>query len=1143
MKKFIHLKVQSGYSLLESIVRIDDLVDLACLNKMPALGLVDKGNMFGALEFSEKASKKGIQPIHGTIVKVHFLNNKKHISELVLIAKNDIGYQNLLHLVSEFCVTENHTSLPFSEIEKCKSGLIILSGYTKGLIGKLVLENRYSLAIELASKMQSTFGDNFYFEISRHGFKDECIETQYLQIARDLQIPVVATNEVLFLHKDMHDIHEIFLRIQHFSPDEKKVLYAKNSYFKTEEEMEKLFYDLPEALENSVLIAKRCSVRATTRDPILPSFQDNVDEKEIIKTLSRDGLVHRLSKITPDKANLLSDNKQYFERLEYELSVICEMGFAGYFLIISDLVQWAKKEGIPVGIGRGSGVGSVVAWSLLITDLDPIEFGLIFERFLNPHRISMPDFDIDFCQNKREKVIQYVQNKYGKKRVAHIITFGSLQAKAAIKDIARVLGLDFHIANKITEFIPFSAVNPVTLKKAIEKIPQLQSLYKGKIVKEINIEDDEAHEVSELIEKTLKISLAIEGLPRHISTHAAGIIIAGIDLVQIVPLYKSPHDDAILVQYSMKYAELSGLVKFDFLGLQTLTMISDCCKLLETRGVEIDISSINLKDKKTYDMLSKGKSMGVFQFESFGMRDNLTKLIPDKVEDLMALSSLYRPGPMEHIATYIACKFGNQKPSYMHPLLKPILEPTYGVIIYQEQVIEIAKAFAGYTAAKADLLRRAIGKKIASEMKKQEKEFTQGAVKNGIDISIANDVFSLIVKFAGYGFNKSHAAAYSVMSYQTAYLKAHYPREFFVSFLNLELRDFVKVNLLISEFKEIGYNVIKPDINSSVAYFSLSEKDDKSIITGLGLVKGTGIGIVQKIVSERQKSGQFTSISDFVYRMSDKDLSKKAIEGLILSGCFDSLHPDRYQLYHNLDRIMSHMYSMYNKKSGIQTSFNALDTKILTLEKQRITEDIFSRLYDELEYTGIFLSGHPASEYFSFLEEKRIRPFTFVKTLQDGIHYVNLAVVILKKDVRSSNRGVFANLIVSDPTSTFEVSIFNENLLRDVSHKLQLKTAVILKCEIYKSDNSMRITVAGVELCDDILQTRQHTINLSVNNTEELLNCINLLKNCPYKEQGNVQVVFFLKTEFGLDAKVALPMLFEMKYANIRALQPFSIKR
>lgn len=828
---FIPLRNHTTYSLCKGAIKIPALINKAVEYKLPAIGIMDSQNLFAALEFSSACKKAGIQPILGCemLVKIDDPNHKNmsnldienSLVKLPLIAKNDQGYGNLMYLVSHSFLQRNNGLTPhitLDLLEKNSQGLIALSGGVDGIIGKALANDQNSKVTNLVNFLVKNFENDFYIEINRHGLQTEIdLEEQLIDLALKNNLPLIATNDTYFLEEQMHEAQDILSCIGSgkvfFDANRKKL--SSEQYFKNQEQLEDLFSDIPEAIENTINIAKKCHIMAFERPPSLPRFNisDNFSEVDELRKQGKEGLNKRLEakfKIENinDEASKEEITKQYHERLDFELSIIIKMDFPGYFLIVSDFIKWAKSQDIPVGPGRGSGAGSIVAWALEITDLDPIRFGLLFERFLNPERVSMPDFDIDFCQSRRDEVITYVQNKYGKDYVAQIITFGKLQARAVLKDVGRVLQMPYNQVDRICKLIPFNAIEAVTLDKAIEMDKDLQQA----------IEEDPQ------ITKLVDIGRKLEGLNRHASTHAAGVVIGDKPLYKICALYNDQGSEMPAVGYSMKYAEAAGLVKFDFLGLKTLTTIFETVKLVEkTRGIKIDISSINLDDKTTFEMLAIGDSIGVFQIESSGMRAVLRQMRADKIEDIIALISLYRPGPMDNIPTYIRRKHGLEKIQYPHPLLEPILKETYGVIVYQEQVMEIAKVLAGYSLGGADLLRRAMGKKIKEEMDKQRQIFVKGAVTNGVDEKQAGEIFDLVDKFAGYGFNKSHAAAYALISYQTAYLKAHYLPEFLTASINLDIDNSDKINIFLQVAKSHDIEVLPPEINKSQAAFSVEK--------------------------------------------------------------------------------------------------------------------------------------------------------------------------------------------------------------------------------------------------------------------------------------------------------------------------------
>ena len=1187
--EFIHLRAQSSYSFLESALTIEKVVELASSNKMPAICLADKGNLFGSLEFALYAVKKGLQPIHGVILNIKY--DIDIFAQILLIAKDESGYKNLLKL-SSLTFTQNDRKIcdhiTFEDLIKYQEGLIGLCCYTDGIVGKCLLTRNEEQAMLLARKLQKILGDRFYFEIMRHALPEEqFIEDSYIRIAAELAIPLVATNKVLFSKKSMHDAHDVLLCISagvtKEYPHRKTV--SENCYFKSPHEMIELFSDLPSATQNTVNLRERCYFAAHANPPMLPNFTSkDVSETDLIRKDAKEGLLARLAtKFKSENTSLKNQEKlktEYFARLNYELDIICNMNFAGYFLIVSDFIKWSKKEGILVGPGRGSGAGSVVAWSLLITDLDPIKFGLLFERFLNPERISMPDFDIDFCQERREEVINYVRSKYGNNRVGQIITFGKMQAKAVIKDVARVLSLPYKFADYLTELVPFSAVNPVSLEQAMREVPELANAAKGNGL--YNLEGE-----AELIKLVLDTSLILEGLHRHSSTHAAGIVIAGTDLVDVVPVYKDVDSDMLVVGYSMKYSEIAGLIKFDFLGLQTLTVITDCKKLLKEQGIEVDFNNMTFDDSKTYQMLCQGKGVGVFQFESIGMKDALRRLKPDSIHDLIALGALYRPGPMENIPTYIACKHKLQQPDYLHELLKPILEETYGVVIYQEQVQRIAQVLAGYTLGAADLLRRAMGKKIKKEMEAQEEIFVKGAIANNISESQAKSIFATVAKFAGYGFNKAHAVSYGMISYQTAYLKANYPAEFLVACLNLELNNHDKISLFLQEAKDHGIKIIAPNINISEGYFTTChsrnplfhpsvggypkkvktalnhesmkmdsnrsrsevegtgyDKEVSAIIFALGAIKGVTPNFGKLVTDERKGRGSFKSIIDFIERLSPKSINSKLLENLIKSGCFDELHDNRLQLLSSIPKLLSYSISYHEEQESNQFSLIKVSSLSPTILVSSDYADKNTLAFYEFEAMGLFISNHPLTQYQEIFNRLNIlNTADLHNNLPDGTNRVTLAGVIQKKDSRMSARGRFVTLVLSDPENIFELSIFSEEVLKDYVHLLDVKSLVVVNCDVVKDEGGIKLTAKSFSSIEDAINNKQFELQLCPQNHEELRQIVTLLAaRINNGDQSNAKATIYLQSEDvkNFVAKITLPEKFFLQGQDFEILKGYS---
>src|ERR1700760_1526908 len=899
---FVHLHVHSAYSLLKGSIKIAKLGELAKADRQPALALTDTDNMFGALEFSDKMAGYGIQPIPGCELAVDFGDQDPNArppaapGRIVLLAARERGYRSLMRLNSRaFLEPPIHQTphIKFEWLRDDADDLIVLTGGPDGPISLAIQADHAALAASRCDRLVSLFGDRLYVELQRHSIdRERRVEGSLIDLAYAKGLPLVATNEPYFATADDHESHDALLCIAggHLIADAERGQLAADHRFKTRAEMAVLFADIPEALASTVEIAERCSFRPMTRKPILPRFTVGAgsgsdaatEEAAELKRQAEEGLARRLEVHGLSPGTVEED---YHKRLAFEIDVINRMNYAGYFLIVSDFIKWAKAHDIPVGPGRGSGAGSLVAYSLTITDLDPIRFGLLFERFLNPERVSMPDFDIDFCQDRRGEVIDYVQQRYGRDQVAQIITFGTLQARGVLRDGGRVLQMPYGQVDKLTKLVPQNPAAPVTLAAAIESEPKLQAF----------------RDEDPVVARAFDIAPRLEGLPRHASTHAAGIVIGDRPLSELVPLYRDPKSDMPVTQFNMKWVEPAGLVKFDFLGLKTLTVLDVAVKLLKQRGIEVDLATLPLDDAASYQMLARGDVVGVFQVESQGMRRALVDMRPDRFEDIIALVALYRPGPMANIPTYCARKHGDEEPEYLHPMLEPILKETFGVIIYQEQVMQIAQQMAGYTLGQADLLRRAMGKKIRAEMEKQRTVFVQGAVKNGVPKGQADTIFELLAKFADYGFNKSHAAAYALVSYHTAYMKAHYPVEFVAASMTLDLNNTDKLSEFRSEAQRLGIKVEAPNINRSGPSFEVSPN---TIYYALAALKGVGPQAIELIV-EARKDGLFTSLADFASRVNPRAINKRIIESLAAAGAFDTLDSNRARVFAGADAILA----------------------------------------------------------------------------------------------------------------------------------------------------------------------------------------------------------------------------------------------
>ncbi len=1097
MAKFIHLRNHTEYSLCLGAIKLKKMIAKAKEYDMPAVAITDSGNMFGVLEYSCAASGDGIQPIIGCELlmdaKEFFdredvgFDKEKNFSKIVLLAQTDEGYYNLVNLASRNFLERKPGITPHIEFEWLKEkgeGIICLTGGCEGLIGKLLLKNQKEKAEKALLKLKEIFGDRLYIELLRHGLKDE-IDTEkgFLDLAYKHNVPLVATNDCHFLTKDMFKAQDVLSCIADgkYVTETDRKRQTPEHYFKSPDEMIELFADIPEAIENTINIAKRIHTMAYTRKPTLPHFQlpEGMTEAEYMRKLSVEGLEKRLEQkyknegIT-DEEEKKKIHEQYFEQLEYEIDVITKMDFPGYFLIVADFINWSKTHDVPIGPGRGSGAGSVVAWAMKITDLDPIRFKLFFERFLNPERVSMPDFDVDFCQRGRERSIKYVQEKYGYDMVAQIITFGKLQSRAVIKDVGRVLQMSYAEVDKISKMIPQN----LSLEEALEQDPDLRK------------QQQADPQIGELI----SIALELEGLNRHSSMHAAGVVIGDKPLQQICALYSDGTEGSMpVVQYTMKYAEKVGLVKFDFLGLKTLTIIKDALDFIKDRGITIDIDNIPLDDKEVYDMLVEGDSVAVFQVESSGMKSILKQMKPDNIEDIIALVSLYRPGPMASIPTYIARKHGLEKVEYLHPKMEPILKDTYGIIIYQEQVMNIAKALAGYTLGGADLLRRAMGKKIKEEMDRQRGIFVEGAKKfSNIDEDLSNKIFDLLAKFAEYGFNKAHAAAYSVISYQTAYLKHYFPVEFLISTMNMDIADSDKTNFYIQDLKAHNIKILPPNINKSDTYFSVEriplvgEKDKKvkryheneelAVRYGFCGVKGVGSNVGEEIVNERKAHGDFKDIFDFVERVSGKVINKKTMEALAKSGAFDNIHNNRKQIHDSCEVLSKYCASFQEEKNSSQLSlFGGFDSGSNVKPILAKTDDWFGveRYQREFEAFGFYLKGHPLDSLKTDLESRGI---TYSNELEsdnilDG-DKIRLAGVVVSTSIKSSAKGRYAFIGLSDPKGMIEVALFDNDLI--TAHKDWIDDKehhqLVVECTIKKDDGGFRAIANNFSLLKDFIK-------------------------------------------------------------------------
>lgn len=1107
---FIHLRVHSAYSLAEGAIRIKDLVKRCKLNDMPAVAVTDTNNLFGALEFAMAAADEGVQPIIGAQVSL------EDGCQIVLLVQSHEGYLNLCRLVSDGYMNGaggKDFIVSYDAVAGCAGGIICLSGGpTSG-----VLDEKHLIFLKDA------FGDRFYIELQRHNLASEDQnEPALVDFAYRENVPLVATNDCFFADPSMHEAHDALLCIAEgryvTEADRRKV--TKHHYFKSGADMAKMFEDLPEAIINTAVIARRCHFLLKSVKPILPPFKTDsgLNEPAELKRQAREGLAWRLANYVAADA----DPKPYQDRLEFELATIEKMGFPGYFLIVSDFIKWAKDHGIPVGPGRGSGAGSVVAWALKITDLDPLQFNLLFERFLNPERVSMPDFDVDFCQDRRDEVIRYVQERYGKDRVAQIITFGKLQARNTVRDVGRVLQLPYGQVDRLAKMIPNNPANPVTLQEALDADADLRA----------------ERDKDENSQKLIEIALQLEGLYRHASTHAAGVVISDRPLYQLTPVYRDPRSDMPVTQFNMKYVEMAGLVKFDFLGLKTLTVVQKALQLVkDVHGEDIDILQIPLDDQKAYEMIAKGDSIGVFQLESSGMKDTLRRMKPNRFEDIIALVALYRPGPMDNIPKYVSVKDGNEEADYLHPKLRPMLEETYGIMVYQEQVMQAAQILSGYTLGGADLLRRAMGKKIKSEMDAQQDMFVKGAAAHsGVSAEQAAMIFVQIEKFAGYGFNKSHAAAYALIAYQTAWLKANYPVEFMTASMTLDYGNTDKLAIFKQETQRMGIPLLPPDINRSGVMFCVEEQ---KIRYALAALKGVGHGAMEKLVHERGIDGAYQDLADFINRLDSRVINKKQFEQLVCAGAFDTIHPRRAQLYENIETLLRHAQTQADERASGQVSLFGAEPGAAALPplKDAPEWDMLEKLRYEFDAVGFYLSAHPLDTKAAQLERMKIVPFSKVAEEIDRrpSSRVQMAGILIKKveKVSAKSGNKFAFLQMSDATGVYEVMIFSETLSKS-RHLLEPGNALLLTCDADIKDEQVRLLGQIIEPLDDKLASKLAELNVHIDAGAPVKKLYDLMQ---VEGQGSVKVSFYAHIDDGQVAEIALKGRWSLSPAAIAAIR------
>ena len=1123
---FVHLRVHSNFSLAEGMLSFDYLANFCVKNNQPAIAITDTSNMFGVLEFSLEMVANGIQPIIGIQVEIApSSEDEVNIGEVILIAKSDVGYKNLLKISSNLSINKDFNKfVSYANLIENKDEIILLTGGAeKGFIGKPAGLGNSTLTYSRLELLKKLFADNLYIEIQRHGMKNEEVsEPLLLKAAADFNLPIVGTNDCYFSSPEKYNSHQVLTCIDKgltISSPERRLL-TKEHYLKKSSAMLSLFSDIPEAIENTLIIAQRCSISVKTHKPILPTFPGlkNITENDYLFKISLEGLDKRFNDSVVSFS--IETKNKYKVRLKKELKIINEMGFSGYFLIVYDFIKWSKDNSIPVGPGRGSGAGSIAAWALKITDLDPIKWGLLFERFLNPERVSMPDFDIDFCQDRREEVIQYVRNRYGHDRVAQIITFGSLQAKAAIRDVGRVMEMPYGHIDKIAKLIPMIPANPMSIQEAIETEDLLKQ------------EMSENDQVKEL----LSTAMDLEGLNRHVSTHAAGLVIGDRPLNELVPLYKLNDDEIPATQFNMKFVEKAGLVKFDFLGLKTLTVLAKAESLIKKKQEDFNLTKILLDDTKTYEMLSTGSTTGVFQLESAGMKDVLKGLKPDRFEDIIAVVSLYRPGPMENIPSYINRKHGNEKIIYMHPDLEEVLKETYGIFIYQEQVLRAAQVLADFSLGSADILRRAMGKKDHDEMLQQKNSFLEGSSKNGIKKENANEIFDQISAFAGYGFNKSHAAAYALIAYQTAWIKCNFPHEFFASMMSVEFNNSEKLSVFFHDLKKTHIILEPPCINQSKNYFSIEiTKDKKEFIRySLSSLKNVGNEVVIKIVEIRNEKGIFKNIDDFLIKVPYNLLGKKAFESLIKAGAFDCLDSNRNKLFNSIDVMLNYSQSIQKDKIANQDNlFNNINSDELLIDIPNVLDWSFiEKLNNEFTSLGMYLSSHPLNNFSIVLKTLNIiNSSELLEQFQKGTKKnIQLCGLIFKVQKRQSSRGKWAVIELNDLGGNCEVILYSD-ILNKFESLLDEKKPILIDAEIKNEVNQgLRIIAKRLRRFDECIANAKFNLTLSITD----LSCIKYIKSSTEKLKSGPSFIYleFLVDGSFVNIKIKENIKFTQEFLN-----------
>ena len=1085
---FVPLRVFSSFTMLEGAIEPKAIAKRAKELGFPAVAVADRNGLYASMSFGDACIKSGIQPIIGTLLAVKRPDMPDGVAApidwLALYAQDEAGYLNLCDLVSMAHLdrpTEEDAHIPFDALEGRTEGLLCLTAGREGALARLYAEQQDRAADAYARRLEALFPERLYIEIVRRLDEVEGrAEARLLDLAYDRNLPLVATNPSCFAEPTFHEAHDAMLCIANSSyvASDDRPRSSPDAWMKPANEMRSLFADLPEAIANTLVVAQRCAYAAPKRKPILPSLAgDREGEAAMLRERSWQGLEKRL-----EKAGITdpAEREAYDERLQFELDVIIQMGFPGYFLIVADFIQWAKAHDIPVGPGRGSGAGSAVAWALTITDLDPLKLGLLFERFLNPERVSMPDFDIDFCETRRGEVIRYVQQKYGADHVAQIITFGTMKARAVVKNVGRVLQMSYGQIDRLAKQIPNHPTDPWTLERTLNGV--------GEFLAEYNAHKD--------IKYLVDLSMRLEGLPSHSSTHAAGVVIGDRPLSQLVPLYRDPRSDMPVTQFDMKYVEGAGLVKFDFLGLKTLSVLKKAVELLSDRGIDVDLDALAWDDTEVYDLLQRGDTVGVFQLESEGMRRTLTAVRPTNFGDIIALVSLYRPGPMDNIPSFGHRKGGREEIVYPHDLLEPILNETYGIFVYQEQVMQAAQILAGYSLGGADMLRRAMGKKIKAEMDAQRETFVKGCAEhNNIKPAKANELFDLIDKFAGYGFNKSHAAAYALLAYQTAWLKAHHPHEFFAASMAYDIHQTDKLAIFADDMKRLGVRYLSPDINRSQADFFVEKTEEGLAVRyALGALKGVGEGAMEELVRDREERGVFKSLDDFALRTNPQLINKRQLETLAAAGAFDSINDNRAGVYGAAERIMAVCQRSHGERNSFQASFDMV-TKPAG-DEIRLSEDVYwstaDRTGHEREAFGFYFQAHPLDRYQHLAKSFGARDIVSLGEIDipPGAR-IGATIAALVEDCRprTSARGnKYMMATISDKSAQTIATCFEDSAVPDLERCAREGGCAVLTVELDKraGEDTPRGSIKRVQRFGGLANTARLVLDVTIDDVQAI---------------------------------------------------------